>query len=354
MRSPLAVLLIGLLTTAGVADAQDKKDASKKPAHTLKVGDPAPELKVTKWLQGDEVKKFEPGRIYVVEVWATWCGPCIVVMPHVAELQAELKAKGVTFIGFATKTQDTEEKIAAFVKKRGPKLNYTFAYGNDSDAWMKASGQGGIPCSFVVDKSSKIAFIGHPVFLDVVLPKVIDGTWKPDAGAEEIKKIDKEFDDVYALLPKDAEGGLKALAAFEAKNPALKDIAYFTGMRLSALLKTGKTNEAKQLAEAVVKKANKYDDTAALRTVSMALRTQATGNKDLMALALKAAEGMLAASGDNDPVALVNLASTYFASGDKAKAQEYGKKAVEASAKESDALKRYVEMEVKKFDGAGK
>ena len=73
-----------------------------------------------------------------------------------------------------------------------------------------------------------------------------------------------------------------------------------------------------------------------------------------MGLAVEAAEGMLTASGDNDPVALVNLASTHFASGDKAKAQEYGKKAVEASAKESDALKRYVEMEVKKFDGAGK
>jgi thiol-disulfide isomerase/thioredoxin len=343
-----ALAILGLLAASGAAD-DPKKDASK-PGMTLKVGDPAPELKATKWLQGDEVKKFEPGKVYVVEVWATWCGPCVVMMPHIAEMQSELKGKGVTFIGYSTKTQEPEEKNAAFVKRRGPKLGYTFAFGDSSDAWMKASGQGGIPCSFVVDKASKIAFIGHPLFLDVVLPKVLDGTWNAEAGAEEIKRIDKEFDAVYALLPKDPGAGLKALAEFEAKNPALKDVPYFTGPRLAALLKTGKANEARQLAEAALKKADKYGDTAAMRAVSAALRAEAKGNKDLMALALKAAEGMLAAAGDNEPLALLNLASTHHAAGDKAKAKEYGKKAVEAASKESAGLKRYVEQEAKKLD----
>jgi thiol-disulfide isomerase/thioredoxin len=349
MRTLLTALAaLGLLAAGGAAD--DTKPQDKKAGVSLKVGDPAPALKATRWLQGDEVKKFEPGKVYVVEVWATWCGPCVVMMPHLAELQAEYKGKGVTFIGFSTKTQDAEEKIAAFVKQRGPKLGYTFAYGDDSDAWMKASGQRGIPCSFVVDKASRVAYIGHPVFLDVVLPKVVDGTWNAEAGAEEIKKIDKEFDDVFASLQKDGEAGLKALADFEAKNPALKDIPYFTGPRLAALLKAGKPGEAKQRAESVMKKAEKYGDTAALYAVSATLRAQAKDNKDLMALALKAAEGMVDTAGDKDPVALINLASTYFAAGDKAKAKEYRKKAVEAASKESPGLKRRVEEEAKKID----
>src|SRR5262249_37734468 len=154
----------------------------------------------------------------------------------------------------------------AFVKKRGPKLGYTFAYGDDSDAWMKASGQGGIPCSFVVDKASKVAFIGHPLFLDIVLPKVVDGTWDAEAGAKEIQAIDKEFDAVFAALNKEPKAALKALAEFEAKHQALKDVPYFVGPKLAALLKSGETAEAKTFAEAVLKKAEKFDDAPAMRS----------------------------------------------------------------------------------------
>src|SRR5262249_8386873 len=175
MRKLLSVALVGLLAATGQAQglkpAQDK--AVVKPAVTLKVGDPAPALVASEWMQGEEVKKFEPDKVYVVEFWATWCGPCIVMMPHLAELQAQYKGKGVTFIGFSAKApNNTQKQVAAFVKKRGPKLKYTFAYGDDRkthEAWMGAAGRSGIPCAFVVDKASKIAYIGHPMYLDVVL-----------------------------------------------------------------------------------------------------------------------------------------------------------------------------------------
>src|SRR5688500_9275436 len=101
MRTLLAVAaLAGLAASVG---AQDKRDPPKKPAKkpeiTLKVGDPAPPLKATKWLQGAEVTGFNPGKVYVVEFWAVWCGPCIVMMPHMSDMQEEFKDKGVTFIG---------------------------------------------------------------------------------------------------------------------------------------------------------------------------------------------------------------------------------------------------------------
>jgi thiol-disulfide isomerase/thioredoxin len=356
MRKCLAaVTLLGLLAATGTADetkADEKKDPSK-PALKLKAGDPAPELKATKWLQGDEVKGFEKGKVYVVEVWATWCGPCIVMMPHLAEMQKDYKSKGVTIIGFSTKSQDAEDKITAFVKKRGPKLGYTFAYGDDSDAWMKAAGRGGIPCTFVVDRSSKVAFIGHPMYLDVVLPKVVDGTWDVEAGTKEIEAINKEVGTVFTALNKDPKAGLKAVTDFEAKHQALKDIPYFIGPKLAGLVKAGRAAEAKTFAASVLKKSEKYDDTSALRAVSAALRTEAKGDKELMALALKAAEAMVEAAGDKDALALVNLASTHFAAGDVAKAKEVGKKAIEA-AEGSAGLKRYVEQEVKKFDSEPK
>ena len=165
-------LTLGLISTTLGQDKKDPpKDPPKKPEASLKIGDPAPALKATKWLQGTEVKSFEKGKIYIVEFWATWCGPCIVMMPHMSEMQQEYKDKGVSFIGYTAKDNrgNNQESVSKFVEGRGPKLKYTFAYADDRDtyeAWMTAAGQGGIPCCFVVDKETRIAYIGHPMYLD--------------------------------------------------------------------------------------------------------------------------------------------------------------------------------------------
>jgi thiol-disulfide isomerase/thioredoxin len=116
---------LGLAYPVAPGVAQDKKQppAKEKLVPSLKVGDPAPALKVTRWLQGDAVPKFEPGKAYIVHFWAPWCASCVSFMPSLAEHQARYNDKGLTVIGVSVADPNNREAdVAAFAKKRGPRL----------------------------------------------------------------------------------------------------------------------------------------------------------------------------------------------------------------------------------------
>lgn len=136
----------------------------------LRVGDPAPMLRFEAWIKGDRVERFEPGRIYVLEFWATWCPPCREVIPHLTEL-ARLHRERVTFIGVNVWEKSTfgnvKSKVEGFVNEMGPRMDYAVAMDSADDymanQWLRAAGRNGIPAAVVVDGSGKIAWIGHPM-----------------------------------------------------------------------------------------------------------------------------------------------------------------------------------------------
>jgi thiol-disulfide isomerase/thioredoxin len=190
---PTRYVLLGLL--CGVLPSQGQ-------AATLKVGDPAPKLQVSKWVQGEPVKKFDRDKAYIVEFWATWCGPCRVSIPHLNEIHTKFKDKGLIVIG-----QDcwerNEEAVEPFIKKMGDKMTYRVALddkessekGKMAETWMEAAGQNGIPSAFVVDKQGMIAWIGHPMQLkEELLEQVLAGTFdlKKAAAAYEARQKNQE------------------------------------------------------------------------------------------------------------------------------------------------------------------
>jgi len=137
-------------------------------AATLKLGDPAPEFKIAKWVKGETVPKLEADKIYVVEFWATWCGPCSESIPHLTELAHKFKDQ-VTFIGMEVwekgDAEATEKAVAKFINTMGDKMDYHVALDDNNftaDHWMKAGDIGGIPAAFVVDRS-RIVWCGHPL-----------------------------------------------------------------------------------------------------------------------------------------------------------------------------------------------
>jgi thiol-disulfide isomerase/thioredoxin len=355
VRRLLLAFLAGTFLVAAQAQAQDsKQDPPKKviaqpkqPREvTLKVGDVPPPLVASKWLQGKEVEKLETGKVYVVEFWATWCGPCIVMMPHLAELHQQYKDKGVVIIGYSANGPDNSaKKVEEFVKKRGPKLHYTFAYADDRDSyneWMQAAGRNGIPCTFVVGRDNKIAYIGHPMYLDVVLPKVVAGTWKSDVDGATIDALETEVKGIFkAVSGKDAEAGLKTLTDFQTKYPELNKIPYFIAPKINLLLKQEKLEDAKAFAESVLADAVKHDDTSMISNVASALvGPAAKKNKALADVAVSAAYKLEKIAGPKDLNANITLARVLFATGDKAKAKEHAEKAVDLAPENSKGAYR--------------
>jgi thiol-disulfide isomerase/thioredoxin len=145
----------------------------------LAVGDPAPPLTVTRWLNGEAVPTLEPGKVYVLEFWATWCGPCVTAMPHLTQLQSKYADKGLVVIGVTTRDSmgNNLDSVTKFVeKKAGGDLGYRVAYCDTpatDKAYMQAAGQEYIPCSFVIGRDGKLAFVGNPGKLDGVLPGLL-------------------------------------------------------------------------------------------------------------------------------------------------------------------------------------
>ncbi|HEY8929080.1 MAG TPA: TlpA disulfide reductase family protein [Mucilaginibacter sp.] len=160
---------------------QPKLTVGEKIIPGRKLGDPRPKLTVREWIKrspGDKSKNIE-----VVEFWATWCGPCISNMSHLSELALKYK-DSVSFSAInvyeaRANFPKSDAQVKAFVAKMGNKMNLDVAL-VDSNAvhdWLDAYRLKMIPAAFIIDQKNRVAWVGHPMDLDTVLPKVLDKTW---------------------------------------------------------------------------------------------------------------------------------------------------------------------------------
>ena len=93
------------------------------------------------------------GKVVVVDFWATWCGPCRKLMPHIQKMHEQLAAKGLTVLGL-----DVGED-AATVEKFAKERSYTFPLLLDAEPQVTSRYfVQSYPTTFVIDRAGRIAF----------------------------------------------------------------------------------------------------------------------------------------------------------------------------------------------------
>ncbi len=191
------------------------------PRQVLMPGDPAPELRVSQWIKGDPIARFEKGQVYVVELWATWCGPCRRSVPHLTEL-AKKHGKDVVIIGISVREvgDDIVGGVRRFVAEMGDRMQYHVAMDSADKGterlWQDAALRRGIPVAFIVGKDGRLAWIGHPMVMADPLQRVIEGNFDVSVSRAEFQKdVDRVMREEagLALIAAAQEKGKKGLVA---------------------------------------------------------------------------------------------------------------------------------------------
>jgi thiol-disulfide isomerase/thioredoxin len=373
---PIVVMTGLLLAPAALAQQAGKEaEPAAQPAkkHVLVMGDKAPPIAVETFVKGEPIKAFENGKVYVVEFWATWCGPCIRAFPHLSKLQKEYKDKGLTVIGVniweegdpAEYSAATLEKVRKFVETQGDKMAYTVAFDGGAakmnQTYMQAAGQDGIPASFIVNQEGKIAWIGNPhdPQFDSILASVIDKTHNLDPEKVAKARADAEKRDAGQALMRELSTKLRADDADGALAVADKLVELGgTYAEQAASWKFNYLLVRKQDTKAAVAFGKSvYDSTA--KDSPMLLNQLAwtivdpegtVADKDTE-FALKCAQRAVELTKEKDGAILDTLARVHFVRGDTAKALETQRKAVAVATPD---FKGELEKALKEYEEASK
>jgi peroxiredoxin len=151
-------IALGASVAACGSEPQDPKSAASEKSSGgggggLKVGDKAPAFSVDS-LNNQGKAALTPGKVTIVDFWATWCEPCKKSFPKYQELYVKYKASGLEIV--AVSVDDEKNAIPDFAKTHGAKFPVGWDEGHKiADKWKPEN----MPSAYIVDKQGVIRHV---------------------------------------------------------------------------------------------------------------------------------------------------------------------------------------------------
>ena len=165
-------------------------------SYALKVGAPAPELNVLKWIRGKPVvlvpkdkKNKTKGTIYVVFFWATWSNSSARMLDFVEKEKKLFEDDSVVFVGIS---KEYLLRVKNFLKGK-PNINFSIGVDDKATTYDKyMPGTQGVPMFFIIGRNGEVAWKGSPFELENVLSRVVTGIFNID-HQNAIEKLRKDI-----------------------------------------------------------------------------------------------------------------------------------------------------------------
>lgn len=144
MKLKVLSACICMLVFTATLFAQEKQE--------LKAGDKCPEFKYTD-VNGKEVSLSDlKGKYVYIDVWATWCWPCLGEIPHLKKLEEKMHKKKIVFVSISIDKKKADwEKMVKDDELTGIQL-----HNGGNQTLMEAFNITGIPRFILLDKKGKV------------------------------------------------------------------------------------------------------------------------------------------------------------------------------------------------------
>jgi peroxiredoxin len=168
LRVACTVISLGLLAAFGVSscNSNDPATTSRPAAPTRPIALatlPRPVLDAeNKATSGGPIKLSNySGKVLLVNLWASWCGPCRAETPELVKLHKEYQSRGVEMVGLSTEDPDASaESVSDFIREFA--VDYQIGWAKREVAQTLMQGRTSIPQSFIIARDGRIIkrFIG--------------------------------------------------------------------------------------------------------------------------------------------------------------------------------------------------
>jgi tetratricopeptide (TPR) repeat protein len=263
----------------------------------LTIGSKAPALDIETWFSDREgefnqTTKLEPGKIYLIDFWATWSRASHPWMLKYADLQDRYFDEGLQIIRVS---DEDEDSVANFLEldvsgqKETIYAEWTLGYCVTTDPdrsvhedYLVAAQQANLPVVFIVGRTGLVEWIGNPAKMQTPLKKIIDGKWdRAVFGAKIVaeQRMIKMAAEVRQLLQRgETEEALKLIEKMMVDAPDSKTRAEMAALRLGILMENDGPNIAEAFKEVVE---NISGNSYRLNELAWSIVTRAQGGKEI-------------------------------------------------------------------------